>query len=88
MCGDHQKSQKRKGKDRENGTKKVPPKKKCVQLKMEDDREYDKQTTEEIKEDIRQQMKSEESIDFRLDLEVPLFKHNVHLSTFSTKSSV
>lgn len=34
-----------------------------------DDREYDKQTIEEIKEDIRQQMKSEESIDFRLDLE-------------------
>lgn len=61
---------------------------KCVLRKMEDDREYDKQTTEEIKEDIRQQMKSEESIDFRLDLEVPLFKHNMHLSTFSTKSSV
>lgn len=46
---------------------------------MERDRraedENEKQTTEEIKEIIRQQMKSEESIDFQLDLEVRLASH-------------
>jgi hypothetical protein len=50
-----------------NGREKEIKRKQRVAEKME----CDKHTTEEIKEDIRQQMKSEESIDFRLDLAVP-----------------
>jgi hypothetical protein len=57
---------------------------------MEGERVYDKQTTDEIKEDIRSQMKSEESIDFKLDLEVsrPIFlkHHQLYLSFFSVPS--
>jgi hypothetical protein len=56
---------------------------------MEGERVYDKQTTDEIKEDIRSQMKSEESIDFKLDLEVsrPIFlkHHQLYLSFFFKK---